>query len=185
MTRCAAPLGWDRLVDWLAGELAEGEAAAVEEHLFACAACAAAGEEAQAFVAGVAALIPPVVTAARVGRLRAAGVRVLETPVAAGADADVFFADDVDLAVHALRADLGGAERVDVEMIADPAQPPVDTVPAAPFDAAAGAVYIACQRHYRAMGFPDDMRFRVVAVRGEDRRVLGEYLVRHHFPRPL
>ena len=58
---------------------------------------------------------------------------------------------------------------------------PIGRLEAAPMDPSTGAVYIACQRHYRDLGYPNDIRFRVVAVRGESRRILGEYGVRHRW----
>jgi hypothetical protein len=128
-------------------------------------------------------MIPPVVTRTRVERLRADGVRIRETRVRPGEDPEVWFTPDLDLLVHVLVAELGDVRRVDVEIGPDdPAAPPAATLEHVPFDAAAGAVHIACQRHYRGMGYPDDLRFRIVAVDGDARRPLGEYVVRHRFP---
>jgi hypothetical protein len=177
---CASPLAFERLVDYFARELDGASESAVEEHLFTCAVCTTAAEAVQSLVSDLARLIPPVISTARLARLRDAGARIHETPVSAGADVDVYFRRDLDLLVHALRAELDGVGRVDMELFVLGA-PPMQTEEAVPFDAAAGTVYIACQRHYKDIGFPDDLRFRLVAVDGEARRVLGEYNVRHHW----
>jgi anti-sigma factor RsiW len=43
-------IGFADLTDYVAGELAEDEAAAVEEHLFSCAGCGARATELEALV---------------------------------------------------------------------------------------------------------------------------------------
>jgi hypothetical protein len=166
-------LSHEQIVDYLHGE---GDADAVEAHYFGCAACARAIDEVRALGAGLAAIIPPVVSRARLRQLEGSGLRVRETPVAPGAAVDVYFTRDVDLLVHALGANVAGAERVDFEIVQG------DRVligfPAVPADA--GEVLVACQRHYEGE-VPDDARFRVFAVRAGTRVLVGEYRIRHHW----
>jgi hypothetical protein len=170
-------LAFEQLVDYFAGELDDS---ALEEHLFSCAACTAAAEAVQSLQSQIARLIPPVISGAHVSRLRDAGARIRETPVAAGADVDVYITAELDLAVHVLRAELSGVRRVDMELFV-PGAAPMETFEAVPFDPASGTVCVACQRHYKDMGYPDDLRFRLVTPDGGSRRVLGEYNVRHHW----
>lgn len=173
------PVSFETLVALWAGELPEDEASAVEEHLFACDACAAAQDRFAPLASALREFIPPVISAAHRDRLAASGVRIRFTPCAADAEATAAFAPDVDLLVHGLRGDLSRAERVDVEMIA-----PDGTVArgfdAVPFDRAAGEVLVACQRHYEALFAPGEQPFfRVYAHEAGERRQVGEYLVVH------
>lgn len=52
---------------------------------------------------------------------------------------------------------------------------------AVPYDADAGVVYVACQRHLQGEEEVEDVRFRLTGVRPDGSRVLGEYVVRHHW----
>lgn len=179
--RCPQALGLERVTGYLLGELDDADELALEHHLFGCASCTAAVEDIQALTAGVGALLPPVISADHLQRLRGKGMRILETEIRPGDNPEVFFAADLDLMVHRLVASPGEAGRVEVEILGE-APDPLARLEAVPIDSRSGAVYIACQRHYRHLGFPDDVRFRVVAVRAESRRILGEYGVRHRWP---
>ena len=75
---CAHPIPWATLVDYWAGELDEAETAALEEHLFGCADCTATSARVAAVTEAVREALPPVVSRARVDRLRARGLRVRE-----------------------------------------------------------------------------------------------------------
>jgi putative zinc finger protein len=172
---------FERAAAYLAGELALGDEQSFEDHLFGCDACTTLLEETQAVVAGIARVTPAVVSRARVERLRGAGARIRETEVAAGATVDVTFDTDLDILLHVLRGELHDAERIDVELHDAGGMRLLHVEQAAPFDAAAGTVHIACQRHFAALGYPDDICFRVVAVAGDARRVIGDYVVRHHY----
>jgi hypothetical protein len=174
---CASPIAFERLVDYFAGDLDDDD---LEAHLFSCAGCASAAEAVQALGSDIARLVPPVITAAHLTRLRGAGTRICETPVAAGGEVDVYFTPDLDLLVHALHAELTGVSRVDMELFM-PGGEALETFEAVPFDPASGTVYVACQRHYKDMGYPDETRFRLVTAERGTRRVLGEYNIRHHW----
>lgn len=173
-------IAFEQLVDYFAGDLDEASEGELEAHLFSCAACTSAAEAVHALGCDIARQIPPVITAAHLSRLRDAGSSIRETPVAPGADVHVYFTPDLDLMIHTLHADFRGVHRVDMEVFV-PGAEPIQTFEAVPFDAAAGAVHVACQRHYKDMGYPDDMRFRLLTLEGGMRRVLGEYNIRHHW----
>jgi anti-sigma factor RsiW len=175
----SCPTPFETLVSWWLGDLPETEAAALEEHLFACDACSAASARLGSFVAGLREWVPPVISHAHRDRLAAAGKRIQLTPVDAGVDARFRFAPELDLGVHVLRGDFARAERVDVEVSA----PGYDwrvVIEQVPFDRAAGEVLVACQRHYEHM-FTGDPVFEVFAVTEGERRRVGLYHVAHEW----
>jgi hypothetical protein len=179
MKACSAPVAFETLVAWWTGGLAGDDAARVEEHIFACDACAAAATRLAKLATGLREHVPPVISHAHRDRLVARGARIRVTPVDAGIDARARFGDDVDLLVHALRADLARAERVDVEIVSAGFREPI-LCEAVPFDAEAGEVLICCQRHFQHLS-PTDPTFRVVAFEGGERRRVGDYLVIHEW----
>jgi anti-sigma factor RsiW len=179
MTPCPVP--FETLVALWTGDLGEPDSEQVEQHLFACDTCAAASEQLGKLVAGLRQLIPPVISHAHRDRLKSAGMRIRHTPVDAGVQAEAHFAADVDLLVHVLKGDLGAAERVDVELV-DPQGVPRVHLAHVPFDAKAGEVLIACQRHYQHDGaLTGDPVFRVNVYEGGVRRQVGSYFVKHHW----
>jgi anti-sigma factor RsiW len=102
------------LIDYSAGERPEAEAAAVEEHLFSCAACAARAAELDALLRA----IRPAVRSAEVGgfmtdavlnRLAREGVRVRSYALAPGAVVPCAVWDDDELMALRLGGEFGGA----------------------------------------------------------------------------
>jgi hypothetical protein len=185
VTTSAHPVGLETLVAWWTGELPSDEAARVEEHLFACDACAGASERFARLAAGVREHLPPIISAAHRDRLLAAGARIRVTPVDSGVDATAVFAPEFDLLVHALlvrtpAADLSRVERVDVEIVMQGWSEPI-LCEGVPFDATAGEVLVCCQRHFQHMS-PADPLFRVHVVESGERRSVGDYFVRHIWP---
>jgi hypothetical protein len=178
MTAGVHPVGLETLVAWWTGELAGDEAARVEEHLFACDACAGTSERFARLATGVRELLPPIISPAHRDTLVAGGTRIRVTPVDAGVDATAVFAPELDLLVHALRADLSRAERVDVEVLVPEWSEPL-LCEGVPFDAKSGEVLVCCQRHFRQWSDPV---FRVHVVESGQRRCAGDYFVRHIFP---
>ena len=76
-----APIGFDEVVDYWAGDLTQAEVDRIEEHVFACADCARELAAAEALAAGVAAVVREgrvntVVTDGMLNRLAADGVRI-------------------------------------------------------------------------------------------------------------
>jgi hypothetical protein len=181
MTTCLAPVPYETLVALWAGELEAGESERVEEHLFGCDACAAASDRLGKLVAGLRQIIPPVISHDHRDRLSASGLRLRHTPVQAGVDAEAHFTSDVDLLVHVLKVDLTGAERVDVDLL-DPQGVARLQLAHVPFDARAGEVLIACQRHYQHEGsLTSDPVFQVKVYAGGVPRPPSRYFVRHHW----
>ena len=64
-------------------------------------------------IVGVRDIIPPVISHAHRDRLLAGGLRIRQTPVAPGVEADAHFTQDVDLLVHVLKGHLSTAEQVE------------------------------------------------------------------------
>jgi hypothetical protein len=102
------------LTDYAAGELPEAEAAAIEEHLFTCADCAARAAE----LDGLVRAIRPAVQSAEVGgfvtddilnRLARDGVRVRSFALDPGAFVPCAVWDDDELMALRLRGEFGGA----------------------------------------------------------------------------
>jgi len=155
------------------------DADALEDHVFACDACAAAYTRLGAACEALRAVIPPVISHAHRDRIAAAGARIRLTPVDAGVDAEAVFATDVDLLVHVLKNDLSRAERVDLTLIVGDGSREL-AFEAIPFDARAGEVLIACQRHYRYT-VPGDPRFVLTITEGGVPR-RASYFVHHRFP---
>ena len=170
------------LVALWAGELEEAEAAAVDEHLFGCDACAAATDASRGSLEPCARSSPFVISHAHRMRLEAAGTRIAVTDVEPTLDPTLRpmarFKPDVDLLVFALRGDVSSADRVDVE-IASPTGEPRYVLEDVPFDRQTGEVLIACQRHYEGMFPAGDPGFSVHAVQAGKRRAVGEYVVTH------
>jgi anti-sigma factor ChrR (cupin superfamily) len=172
----------ETLVSLWAGELDAAEAATVDEHAFACGPCAAAMEGLAKVVGALREKIPYVISHAHRDRLAAAGTRIRVTEVEPTLDPaerkSAQFAADVDLLVFALRGDVSGADRVDVE-IASPTGEPRVVLEDVPFDRETGEVLIACQRHFEGMFPAGDPIFSVHAVEAGERRSVGDYVVTH------
>jgi anti-sigma factor RsiW len=149
---CTNPTSWATLVDYWAGELDDETTAALDEHLFGCVDCTATSARVSAVTETLRAAIPVVVSRRQVEGLRARGARVHENAFAPGERREVRFSSDVDLLIHRLGGlDLTGAERVAFRITAESTGALVAAVEAAPFDAAEGAVLVACQRHYASL----------------------------------
>jgi len=146
---CASAVGWERLVDWWAGDLDEEAALEVEEHLLGCFDCARVGSRVAATAEVLRSMVPPVVTPERLRRLAAAGVRIFENPLFPGQTCNFQFPASADLAIHVLGGlSLRVDSRVEVTLRSIGSGQILGHVPDAPFDAARGAVFLACQRDY-------------------------------------
>ena len=114
MTPGCEQLALADLIDYAAGELSAGEAAAIEEHLFSCADCAARAADLDALVRA----LPPALRSAQVGgfvtdavlnRLARDGVRVRSYALSPGAIVPCAVWEGDELMALRLQADFGGA----------------------------------------------------------------------------
>lgn len=160
-----------------AHELDEAEGDAIAEHAFGCEPCGREFERSARLAEGLREVIPFVISHAQRDRLAAAGTRVHVTPVELGTSPTALFAADVDLLVHALRMNLAGTDRVDVDVFGPNGEPGA-LLENVPFDVRSGEVLIACQRHFEGM-FPGDPIFRVHAFAAGAKRTIGDFVVVH------
>ncbi|MGE0456038.1 MAG: hypothetical protein AB7O37_21890 [Vicinamibacteria bacterium] len=176
--RCANPLPDERLLEYLCGELSPEQEGPLEDHVFGCAACAAEAEKIAGLVAIVHRLIPAVLTRSRFEGLASAGLVSASKAMTPGKVAEVVYPPSGQVLVLRLGgADLGRAARLDVELrTAQGAS--IGRMEGVPFDASAGEVLVACQRHF-AESYPSDVVFVLEVVSGEARRRVGEYTVLH------
>jgi hypothetical protein len=172
------PVPDELLTDYFAGDAVDADG--VEDHVFACDRCAGAFERAGRLAARLRDLVQPVIGRDRLERMIAQGTPIRVTSVSAGERVTVEFARDLALLVHALRADLAGVSRVDMELLA-PDGTRLLAMSHVPFDRERGEILIACQKHYMGV-FPPRSWFRLFAVADEERRSLGEYVVDHVVP---
>ena len=107
------------LTDYAAGELPEAEAAAIEEHLFACADCGARAAEFDTLVRVIPTAIrlsqiSGFVTDAVLNQLARDGVRVRTYALSPGSVVPCAVWDDDEVMALRLRGDFGGAGEVTV-----------------------------------------------------------------------
>ena len=179
MSACTAPLPFETLVAYWAGELAPAANDDVEEHLFACDACARASARIAAITERLRALVPPIVSRALVDSLRARGRRVEDNVVAPEARSHVVFADQEFIIHHLSGMALADAARVRVSVRVEESGEVLAEHPEAPFDAEAGEVLVACQRHFAA--FPPNVVFVVTATAQSGAERTARFFVSHEF----
>lgn len=177
---CAHPLSFETLVAYWAGELPSDETDAVDAHVMGCAACTRTSERVALITEGIRATISPCISRRALDALRARGLRVEENLVRPGERRPLTFRTDVDLLVHRLGGmDLSHTERVHVRVSVEETGALINENPAAPFDAAAGEVLIACQHHFSAL--PPNIVFEVSTVAAGASKVAATYTIAHHF----
>lgn len=179
MSACAKALSFESLVSYWAGDLGAAETDDVEAHVFACATCTTMSERIAAVTEKMRSLEPAVISAARLGELRAAGRRIQDNVVAPGARNRVVFSAQEFIVHHLGGLDLTDVDRVGLVVRADGTDHVVTEFPSAPFDAASGEILIACQRHF--VVFPPNIAFEVTTfARGEAKNVT-RYVVEHEW----
>jgi hypothetical protein len=143
---CLHPVPWEDLVAYWADDLAPDGLERVEAHLMGCAGCSAISADVAAVAGAIRAMIPPLISAARLAELRARGLRVVENPMAPGDRKPVVFGPEIDLLIHRLGGlDLARAESVRVTVSIEETGVVVRDDPHAPFDRASGEVLVACR----------------------------------------
>lgn len=117
VTRCNAPVGFDDIADYWAGDLPRAAADAIEDHVFTCAECARRLAEGEAMARAVATVVrdgrfQSVVTDALLNRLANDGVRIRTYVLEPGTVVPCSVWTDDDLVVARVRADFSGADSV-------------------------------------------------------------------------
>ena len=174
---CSAPLAFETLVAYWAGDLSDTEADALDEHLMSCGSCSASSARVQSVVAALRVALPPAVDRATVERLRAAGARIQENTFLPDQRKTVAFPPDLDLLIHRLIGiDLAGVEQVDLTVRSESTGELLVEAPGVPFDAREG-VLIACQQHFRNLPADPVFELRALAAAGVARR--ARYVIPH------
>jgi anti-sigma factor RsiW len=170
------------LTDYAAGELAGEEAAAIEEHLFSCAACSARAAELDALLGA----IPPAIRSAGVGgfvtdtvlnRLAREGVRVRSFVLSPGAIVPCAVWDEDELMALRLRGDFGGAREVTMSQRVDGAEVihATSEVAAGPHGEIIYAIPAAWVRRLPAV----NVEVLLTAREGSGERTIGSYTLVH------
>jgi hypothetical protein len=145
---CAAPISWEELVSYWAGDLDAQHTGRIDEHVMGCGVCSEASERIAAVTEGVREMIPAFVSHQRVDSLRARGLRIIENPVVAQQRKTAVFPLGADVLLHRLSIDLSRAKAVEVTVSDERTGEILIVDPRVPFDPAAGEILVACQRHF-------------------------------------
>jgi hypothetical protein len=182
MTRTDCTMSRDELLAWWLGELDAAAEARLDEHVFACAVCAARLTALLALGDAIrretlSGSFGFVVPAAFVGRMRASGLRLREYTVEPGGSVNCTIGPGDDFVVSHLHALLAGVPRLDV-ILDDPTlgRFRLDDVP---FDPGASALtFVPSAALLRSLR-TTQQRVRLIAVAGAQECVLGEYTFNH------
>ena len=179
-------ISWETLLAWWLGELAEAEAAPVEEHLFGCAPCTRRGEELAALGAGVRAAVREGRVTAFISQgflegLLAQGLRLREYLAQPGERIHCTLLAGEDGVVSRVRAPLAGVKRIDALRRVEVGGALVEEarVEDVPFDPAAGEVLIVHSGAALRKMPAHTATVRLVAVEDGGERALGEYTFAH------
>lgn len=183
MTAKCTASGTEELLAYWLGESNSGAEAKLDEHLFACADCS--GRLAALVELGAAvrrelvrgtfgAVLPPPF----VRRLKDAGLRVREYSLEPGESVDCTITPDDDLLVAYLYAPLRDVRRVDL-LYEDPAAGMRHRATDIAFDPESqGVAFFSNVDYVRTLG-PTRQHVQLLAVDGEDERVIAEYTFNH------
>ncbi len=178
-TPCESPIAWSALVDYWAGDLTEPELEALEEHVFACAACAAESARVAAVTEALRTSVPPLLTAALhaelVGRMP-----IAENPMVPGERREVPFPREGMLLHRLTGLDLEDATRVGFVLRVEGTERVLFSHPDAPFDRARGEVLLACQAHFAGLPRDNVAEVRVHDADGGERVAI--YTILHRPP---
>ena len=170
----------ESLAGWVEGGIAADEEERIEQHLFECDRCTARAAGLERVVRQLRRMVPPVLTPERRRKLEAMARPLPVVSVSPGEHATIEFGPGEQLGFWLIRADLGGVDRLDCELLATDGSG-LGVLEDVPFDPERGEVVLACQRHYRDLGYPADMVVRVSSVSALGVRPLGEYFLKHVF----
>jgi hypothetical protein len=162
---------------WL-GDLGDADQAQLEEHVFDCGQCAAESERMAALTQALGELLPSVISARRLGRLRSEVPALKQLRVAPGGHGTVEFGPGEKSFVITLAAELSDLTYVEFS-IERPDGTPLVELQGAPVDPLSGGVHVVCQRHFIEGGFPKQVQMRLRASRNGQTEDLGLYRIDH------
>lgn len=177
---CSAPLSWEELVAYWAGDLDAAEIDRVDEHLMGCGVCSATSARVASVTEGVRAMIPLFLSPERLAALRATGVNFVENPCIAAVTKPALFPLGADVLLHRLGGlDLARTANVGITVSREDTGEVLLEEPQIPFDAVAGEVLVACQRHLGES--PRTIIFEVRAHDASGAMTVSRFSVPHLF----
>lgn len=171
------PIPHERLVRYWVRDLSDEEVAVIDEHLLGCSVCFEASSRLAAFAQALSDVIPPIAIGRDLVLAEARGIRQASNDFRPGAPKEAWLRPGTDLLVHRLLGELDDVEQVSVE-IALPNGTPLLAFADVPFDRSAGALLIACRRHFVEQ-FPPDVDFVVRRRHRTGRESVAKYTVLH------
>jgi len=179
---CNEPIDFETLVAWWLGEVPAEREAALEEHLFGCAACTARLEELVALASGVRAAVENgrvtlVVSPPFVEAMRAAGLRLRDYRLGPGGSVNCTISGEDDAVISRLQAPLAGVKRLDLVRMRDGV--PSARVADVPFDPATGEVLVVPSAAWLKTMPAFTMRMQLIAVGEAGDEQIGEYTFNH------
>ena len=179
---CPAPLDERTLLEYWLDELPENAEAAVDEHLLGCSHCSARLDKLVALAGGIhealrRGKVHAFVSDPFIRRLAEQGLRVRQYHLQHNGSVNCTVTPEDDLVVSHLAAPLAGVSRVDVVLSA-PGLPTV-VCQDVPFDAARGEVVYAPNTTELRAAPSFRLRLELVAVEGQDKRLIGDYTFNH------
>jgi anti-sigma factor RsiW len=180
---CTAPLAIEALLDYWTGELPAARADEIEEHVFACEACAGRLAELEALAASVRRLTEAgrfraAVAPSLVELLAARGLRIRTFRPRAGETIPCAVAPGDELLVGRLPVDLRGVARVDLA-VCDERWAERERLAEVPFDRRRSEVVIAERVDQPELRTAHVLRLRLLAVDPAGDRELGIYALAH------
>jgi hypothetical protein len=180
---CAAPLAMVELLDYWIGEVPSARADAIEEHVFACDACAGRLAELEALAASVRRLTEigrfrTAVAPSLVEILAARGLRIRTYRPRAGEITPCGAAADDELLVARLPVDVRGVARVDLA-VCDERWAERERLADVPFDRRRSEVVIAERVDQPELRTAHVLRLRLLAIDPAGERELGTYALAH------
>jgi putative zinc finger protein len=181
-SRASCVTSQELLAYWL-GELDEAQERVVEEHLFACAACAEQLSEVVALGTAIRGELLRgdfgfVLPLAFIRRIKAAGLRVREYELEPGGSVQCTVTPNDDLVVAHLHAPLRDVRRLDL-LIEDDKIGRLRVTDVA-FDPSVDGVAMVPSVEYLRTLRNERQRVRLVAVDGVHERVIGDYTFNHY-----
>jgi hypothetical protein len=170
----------ETIAAWALGDLPALEEERLEEHLFACDACARRAQGLQRMIEQLRAALPPLLTVERRQQLSARHPDLPAVHVHAGEHAHIRLGGGNDVGIWVMHGALDDATQVDVEVRA-PDGSVLIAFADVPFDARRGEVVLACQSHYRLLPMPTTMHVHVTASGAAGQRPVGTYILMHAF----
>ncbi len=178
--KCSHGVTAEIWIDLFAGELDKEAGGRLEQLLFECADCAAEAERWGEVAGGAGLAIPPVISTDALRALQERGELMNENAMQPGEHRQAEFPDGGRLLIHRLQGlELARADRVNLAL-STPEGARLARFEDIPFDAAAGEVLIACQRHF-GDSFPKKIVFEVERHVVDQAEVIATYVVDHRY----